>query len=74
LDYFLQTQVPKFERIENKLIKNILKIEEQIIKQNGKVLEMEDIIDKLQENEQKFKLEIDMLSSKVNRLIKSLIP
>lgn len=74
MDYFLQTQVPKFERIENKLIKNILKIEEQIIKQNGKVLEMEDIIDKLQENEQKFKLEIDMLSSKVNRLIKSLIP
>jgi len=58
--------VPRFEKLENRLVKYITGIEDHILRQNEKVLEMEDLIDGLQRSEQKQKLELDMLSSKIN--------
>jgi len=66
VEYYLNNQVPRFEKLENRLLKYLGGIEDHILRNNEKVLEMEEIIDQLQRNEQKLKLEIDMISSKVN--------
>jgi cell fate (sporulation/competence/biofilm development) regulator YlbF (YheA/YmcA/DUF963 family) len=62
----MNNQVPRFEKLENKLVKYMTGIEEHILRQNEKVLEMEEIIEHLQRSEQKLKIEIDMLSSRVS--------
>ncbi len=40
-------------------------MEDHILRQNEKVLEMEEIIDQLQRSEQKLKVDLDILSSRV---------
>ncbi|RZK08575.1 MAG: hypothetical protein EOO43_21355 [Flavobacterium sp.] len=66
MEYYINNQVPRFEKLENRLLKYLGGIEDHILRNNEKVLEMEEIIDQLQRNEQKLKFEIDMISSKVN--------
>jgi len=66
VEYYINNQVPRFEKLETRLLKYLGGIEDHILRNNEKVLEMEEIIDQLQRNEQKLKLEIDMISSKVN--------
>jgi len=66
IENFIIDQVPRFEKLENRLLKYINGIEDHILRQNEKVLEMEEIIDQLQRNEQKLKVDMDILSSKVN--------
>ena len=66
IDNYFLTQITKFEKTENKLIKSLINFEECLIKQNTKLYDLEELVEKSQNENKKLKVEFDVLKSKVS--------